>query len=740
MIAVLSFAFAAFAKDVPLAIALDHAPGEVPSQVCVALLGIKGDATVDLDAYAEATATPTTSVVQRDGGQIARFELKADRLRGVPLATSDEGLDHPARAAHYAAHRALAQLVGPPSAGECSAPEACTPRLEVPVQYLATDDGGSKQLGTRIGCTRNVRSQQGDDGRERVLVLYVDFAKANDVKPALKRLHLDGSIVRMDFATRTAGGDGWMVIAGVGGGHYAATGATVLAAGGRMTLPVALQCRRHAVQLPPVLAGSATAATVTFRAGNAPASTCTATVDADARIEVALPFAASMGEKHLSVRTGAGPDDPRYSVSDTRWTAPRAPPVLHTAARDVAFAWDRHCLWPEPATVACERRLPALIGGGPALAQTDPAPRCPRASLPRAGASCVVVDSPDHATCRYRCGASEGEGGGAGLRFQLPTPVQFDREGLERWTDTLDYVGERLTGYVPAAERVLGAAFVCWDEVDLSPDRSHAGDAIRELRVRAPDGQFVAVVPKVEGNRRLRLAGVTCGDQLSYQIVGQRRHRAGTARVVGGRVVFEAPAITARLYGMSVGVGTAVLLPGYRAEHGDRGWKEEIGFTSSFAMWFRPARLGFRLFGVDRVPWFEWLQLNYLLSPQQYLPLQSNEIDPLATEQVLYNRISLSTAAFLHLSHRISGGIGGGVVWGFPTFADAGAVGDLKIDWTAAVEGRFSPNDRHVQLTSAIRYLPDRLYVFQTDFASGVSERVLRGQKVIVEIGVRFGT
>lgn len=715
--------------DAPLAITLEHDPGEAPMHVCVVLLGVEGAATVDLARYGRFT----------DG----TFALGAAVPRAEPGQLPGDEAQRRTDAALDLVRPSLA-----PDDGSCRHEAECAPTLTLPAQPFVGRAGASETtLATRIGCATNVRPVSGGSGsvEPSVLVLYLDFEDPGNVKPAIDRLRLDGSVVRIDLGVQgqRVDADSLMIVAGVAGGHYATPAqATYLATDGRLTLPIAPRCRRHLVQLPPIHGASARSAAVRYLVDDVERTRCAAPISGDARIDVPLPFAPGSRDNRVQVTVGE-PGTDEYGVFDARWTSQRAPPVLDASASAVSFAWERSCLWPRSVAVTCPGRLRWVTD----VRHTAEERPCPHASLPQVGADCGDGELVDDA-CVYRCPATDD--GPVGLRFSLPTPVQFERgPGIDRFTDTLDYLGQRLDGWVPPAERVVDADLTCWDPHDIGgqpwPRRPELterrfGDTPKEIRVRSPDGRTVHVLPSAEGNRRVAVPGLACPDRLTYRIIADRPHLEASATVRGGRLLFERPARTARLYGMSSGVATTLLAPWYAVDKEvDNPWRIEPALMLSWALWFRPGETGIPYRNVVRAVWFEWFQLTYLLSPQQYVPVQAGRINPATTEELLYNRLMVTFTPFLNASRRISVGLGGGEVTGFNTLASDTTVGAVRTTWTAHGEVRFAPRDIRFQVAGALRYMPDVLYVYRTDYEGAVVETVAPGRKVGFELGVRFG-
>ncbi len=494
-------------------------------------------------------------------------------------------------------------------------------------------------------------------------------------------------------------------------------------------LPLFSRCGKHEVQLMPMktMIGKAPVKVeAEFREADQSVFKCAAEVDKRGRFDMFLPYRSD--EKKSIAVTAGEKGDRNLAVYEAQWFENVPPKSFSTRMTKLSFAWRRHCLYPKG-----ENR-----GKRPNRQAKD---NCPAASLPKVGLDCKADF--DHRTnsCRYICDVDKyGRNSALSARFEIPTDVVFTRPGTtDTWTETLNYVGQELFGYVAPEERQLIVDFSLWEADDLEKLTRTVGDRIDYIEVRSPKGDLHRLKFRNTGEQRVKVPWVRCDDVLAYRIVGRRTYKEDTLLVEDGRIKLPPPEETARKVGWVLMTGG-----GYNTAHHEKSEKDGSTFKGFGHGWIQ---LGFPLRPVGlklgKVPiWFDLVGVHASITTKYYQSVvpQTDETDYYKKRKVLFARWILGSDLKLSLSDAVFFGLGLGYGLGHVVRAEnrkeVGSVDLFFALW----------NDLTVQLTERLSlifvlrlHIDEETRYWQTDyFGTPTKREETLFPTVFLEAGIRY--
>ncbi len=668
-------------------IELETAPGEVPHFVCV-VTGTGADDLFPLEALGSFES-------DGEGGSqwFAVQPRDSWRLDGISETATSALIEE-----------AFEPLTGAgaPQDTDCRTPGRgpCAPRLRLKL------DPQLRPERYRVSCAENVRSHAGDS-QARTLLMFVDFERPRGFSPIIRGVRLDGSVVHLKYGSDIKS---WpFPVINVIGGDYVADRSRVMAER-QAQLPLTTVCRQHTVQLPPMVGmvdETPVGVEVTLESPpGEPLMQCSTTPGAGGRFSMALPYVESPGEKTLNV--SAGPSESPLARFRASWHTTRAPSVVETRVRSLSFGWREHCMFT-----------------GPSAGRA-----CPSARLELQGVACEATGN-TAGECSYHCGRDD-----LPLDFDLPVAVQLEGPHEERWTDSLAYVGQRIEGYVEPGARRLSVDFSAWgaDNAAVARQGSVRGDRIHHVEVASPNGTLHRVVPSEQGSQLLFVPGATCGDLLTYRLVGDRYYDEALVQVRHGSLRLDHPAHSGHRVALNIGVGGGLAMASDPDPH------TQPSGTLVLALSARP-------FGaIQEAPrasavWFELPNLAYSVTALPHRPLTDYRLSYAGPPvSMVYSRIFASTLVLAEVLHpRFTLGGGPALAVGYPIDLEQveryGGV-QLAPAWVTELRWRVQ---RMASLTLTSRFFPLRKEVFLPEESGNPIRKQKRVLGNDLEAGLRFG-
>jgi hypothetical protein len=291
------------------------------------------------------------------------------------------------------------------------------------------------------------------------------------------------------------------------------------------------------------------------------------------------------------------------------------------------------------------------------------------------------------------------------------------------WTDTLREPGATLTGYLPAEDRHLEVEYDGWNG---DGDADLLWDHVDHVDVRGPGGAAYRL--KLAPSARLRLPGISCGDHISYQYVGDRAYRERTVSVDGGTVRLSAPTsdVDNLSFGLGVGGGAyalwqdPIIVRFYALVHGSL-ILHFMGIPGSW--WDRTFR-----------PWFEF-RPGLMVGDQGYLGVGIS-----GREESLYLRFTGEFVVLFPLTAEWYGGGEVGGMYGRSYYTDQHSLfPDNPTVIAGAILG-YRPNHGFVGLEGNLtRVFSENVQAYGTDFKGDVISKTLSTGRWMFDLRLRIG-
>jgi hypothetical protein len=370
--------------------------------------------------------------------------------------------------------------------------DGCAPQVRLP--------GGSGGAELWAACTSDSLLREGSQRARRLLVLMLDHLEGSP--PQVEAVKLTGGIVTVGVRARLRD---IVVTARSLGGHFqpqvrSVRGEMMGDSGKLVRLPIRPRCEWIDVAIPPGTPGPISA--VQSHAGALDVTACVAEGRSDDRVRLLVPRAEAGGR----VRVSTGPSEDT-SVFSGEWRGAWPAEQLSLEAQQVQFSWrSPECVYPRDECPAAE------VDGGVACAST----------LTEQG-------------CHYRCPP----GDDPSLSVSTPSAVTFtDGRTGQQWSEILQRSDQVLDGFVDRDRVDLVADVSQWE-------RDVPGDRVTHLEVLGTDGSVRRYTVQGVDEVRVRAPDAGC-EPLRYRVIGDRKHREGTAAVVDGEVEIPPPQSSAR--------------------------------------------------------------------------------------------------------------------------------------------------------------------------------------------------
>lgn len=538
------------------------------------------------------------------------------------------------------------------------------------------------------------------------------------------------------------------VTASVLGGHYV-DGHSASSIGNRIRLPISPLCHEREIRLPTTRTlGRAHNLRVRLQHDDGSEVICPSRA-LDRSLRIAVPPGREGLSKTVSMivlRPGPGkggapgsrfhgmvplegeerPGDREVARFETRWTGVLPPKNLTTRATLVTFAWERNCAYHVP----------------------DQGARCPAARLSDPGIDCmpILIRGGGRPSCRYRC--RDGE-----TSFIMPTTVRFTVGTQEtRWTETLHYVGQTLTGYADRRDRQYLVDFRLWGQRGAGEDRptsdprwqknfrrlvNRTGDRIRLVEVTNSSGQTYRFKPT--HSQLVTIPDITCGALLRYRILGDGEYREGTVKLDEGRLVIPHPSETRKIFSMSASIGPGIMWH-ITSKHNLP--ESAFGIVQGGLRAHLPFDLSNKVFSLSSVE----VNLAYMHSNQFYLPVTTQNERKI--KDAHYGRVLISAVPTFQMPwwfwspNDFYLGLGlASVGLGVNSLRkDRAAVGYVEWFWSPMIFGRVRVG-RQMAIEASIRFIvPNRIFEYSSDneFQGSPKRTTITAWSLMLGAGLRY--
>lgn len=608
----------------------------------------------------------------------------ADRVVGVRRAGRDP-IDGISPLDEDPVQRAVSSLfsharyVGGPRAG-CAGGEYCSPTFSFFDREIAEASSRASRVSSStfdartLVCSRYAAARQ-----SRLVVLDVQFLREIQNAPRLSGLRVLGSTaaaIALSNDSSVDRGDREKFAVRVIDGDYLSDTEPGVNLDGQISLRLVPRCASRTIELPAGVPPDNLRISLSASGSEPASAVCEGPKTESGRfVRMQLPNFHEAGPREIQVEAGGSPAV--ATLADT-WTTRESPDVLRPRLRKVRFSWRPDCMysgaWLPPKEPERGRDGDEATAAE-APERLDPS-TCPDARLAGGAVTCTSVPAPagsEEGLCHYECGvlpsdapakpaargpdacwspagsgAAEKAAGSTSLPFDLPASVELCHRGIERWDDSLGYPGQELTGFVPAAQRSVEVDFTRWTDLDELVQR--ANGAIRYIKLRDANGVERQIAPSTGGRTRVLVPGATCGEILTFDVVGDRNYDIGYAPIHHGRIEVPHPRHVEQKLSFwgSLGGGLSIVGP-----HGATapGQLPDPSFDSGYR---RPdtqpsAILRLGLAGrYPELPLSGEIGLMYMVGPRAYYPIRTSSVSRTDSREVPYSHIGLELSAFVY--------------------------------------------------------------------------------------------